>query len=77
MASGGPSEDSKGQAVAGSVGEEQDDPASSHQSGRARDMGMGPGGWDSRVEKGGFTRLWLANWGCGLTWGFSLDRLDV
>lgn len=75
MASGRASEDSQGQAVAGSVGEEQGDPGSSRQSGRVWDMGMGPGGRDSREEKGGFTRLWLANWGCGLTWGFSLDRL--
>lgn len=51
MASGGASEDSKGQAVAGSAGEEQDDPGSSHQSGRARDLGTGPGGWDSREER--------------------------
>lgn len=51
MASDGASEDSKGQAVAGSAGEEQDDPGSSHQSGRARDLGMGPGGWDSREER--------------------------
>lgn len=59
MASGGASEDSKGQAVAGSAGEEQDDPRSSRQSGRARDMGMGPGGWDSREERR------VASLGCG------------
>lgn len=28
-------------------------------------------------REGGFTRLWLANWGCGPTWSFSLDRLVV
>lgn len=39
--------------------------------------GMGRGGWDSREEKAGFTRLRLANWGCVLTWGFLLERLDV
>lgn len=78
MASGGASEDSKGQAVAGSVGEEQDDPRGL----LASLGGHGTWGWALgngilREEKGGFTRLWLANWGCGLTWGFSLDRLDV
>lgn len=58
MASGRASEDSKGQAVAGSVGEEQDNPGSSRQSGRVWGMGWALG-------EGILGRRRVVSLGCG------------